>query len=284
MLKLFARKKTDPESQLREILDGYELPMFPAIYLEALQQLRDTESSLGALADVLATDPGLTARLLRTVNSAAFGLRSQVTSVHHAVSMLGRGHVESMLVSLASHSALPSEPCDGFEPERFWRTAARRAAVARALADRVSPAERSECFTAALLSDMAIPMLCTRKGEAYTRLVRQWHDGHGELQVMELEAFGWDHAQVAAMMCSEWDFPDGIAEAIASHHGGDDPEMRVLPAVNLAALIPEVNAEAHIEVLTQRVHESTGLEPSDVHALVEESFRNAEEIAEQFTA
>ena len=52
MLKLFARKKTDPESQLREILDGYELPMFPAIYLEALQQLRDTESSLGALADV----------------------------------------------------------------------------------------------------------------------------------------------------------------------------------------------------------------------------------------
>jgi HD-like signal output (HDOD) protein len=86
------------------------------------------------------------------------------------------------------------------------------------------------------------------------------------------------------MMCSEWDFPDVIAEAIASHHGGDDSEKRVLPAVNLAALIPEVDAEAHIEVLTQRVHESTGLEPSDVHTLVEESFRDAEEIAEQFTA
>ena len=47
MLKLFARKKTDPEAQLREILEGYELPTFPAIYLQALQQVRDSESSPG---------------------------------------------------------------------------------------------------------------------------------------------------------------------------------------------------------------------------------------------
>ena len=194
--------------------------------------------------------------------------------------MLGRGHVESMLVSLASHSALPADPCDGFEPRRFWRRAARRAAVARALADRVNPAERSECFTAALLSDMAIPMLCTRKGDPYARIVQQWHEGHGELQVMELDAFGWDHAQVAALMCSEWDFPEVIAEAIASHHGSDDPEVRVLPPVTLSALIPEVNAVGGIDLLTQRAHEATGLDPSDVRALVEESFRNAEEIAE----
>jgi HD-like signal output (HDOD) protein len=264
-------------------LEGYELPTFPAIYLEALQQVRDVESSTGALADVLATDPGLTARLLRTVNSAAFGLRSQVTSVHHAVSLLGRGHVESMLVSLASHSTLPSERCDGFEPERFWQTAARRAAVARALADHVSPSERSECFTAALLSDMAIPMLCTRKGEPYARIVGEWHDGHGELQEMEAEAFGWDHAQVAAMMCSTWEFPDVIAEAIAAHHGGADPETRGLPAVNLAVQIPEVSPEAHLDRLARQAHELTGLDPSDVQTLLDESFRNAEEIAEQFT-
>lgn len=100
---------------------------------------------------------------------------------------------------------------------------------------------------------MAIPMLCTRKGEPYAHIVQRWHDGLGEMQVMELKAFGWEHAQVAAMMCSEWD-------------------------------VPEVNAEADIELLTQRVHESTGLDPSDVCTLVEESFHNAEEVAEQFAA
>ena len=124
MLKLFARKDVDPQIQLKQLFDGYTLPTFPTIYLEALQQVRDPTSSAAALADVLALDPGLTVRLLGAVNSAAFGLRSPVKSVHHAVSMLGRGHIESMLISLATHSALPAEPCGGFEPHRFWRAAA----------------------------------------------------------------------------------------------------------------------------------------------------------------
>ena len=280
MLGLFSKKKTDADSHLREILDGYELPTFPAIYLEALEQVRDTDSSTGALADVLSSDPGLTARILRTVNSAAFGLRSAVASVRHAVSLLGRGHVESILVALAAHSALPADACAGFEPERFWRTAARRATTAGALADRMSPAERSECFTAVLLSDMAIPMLCIRKGAPYAQIIQKWHDGEGKLQVMERETFGWDHARVAELMCHEWDFP----VAIASHHGSVDPDRPALPAVNLAASIPEVNAEGYVGLLSEQIQESTGLDRSEVEALVEQSFSAAEEIAGQFTA
>ena len=143
MFKLFSRAKTDPETELKSILDGYELPTFPAVYMQALQQVRDTDSSASDLADVLSTDPGLTMRLLGTVNSAAYGLRSEIKSVHHAVSMLGRGHVESMLLSLASRSALPSRASAGFEPARFWKTAARRASTARALSACVNPSEQS---------------------------------------------------------------------------------------------------------------------------------------------
>ena len=89
MLKLFTRAKTDPATELKAIHDGYELPTLPGIYLEALQQVRDEGSSAATLADLLSSDPGLTMRLLRTVNSAAFGVRSSIKSVHHAMSMLG---------------------------------------------------------------------------------------------------------------------------------------------------------------------------------------------------
>ena len=284
MQKLFARKPADAKAELKEVFDGYTLPTFPTVYLEALQLVRDTDASAGALADVLASDPGLTMRLLGTVNSAAFGLRSPIKSVHHAVSMLGRGHIESMLISLASHSSLPSAPCDGFEPERFWRTAARRAATARALADRLAPAERSECFTAALLSDMAVPVLCTRKGAPYTQVLQGWHEGQGELQEMERATFGWDHAQVAALMCDDWGFPTVIAEAIAAHHGSDDAEVHELPPVNLAALIPEINGERGVAAVAEHAHDSMGMDTDEVRALVETSFLQAEEIAQQFAA
>ena len=284
MLKLFARKDVDPQTQLKEVFEGYALPTFPALYLDALQQVRDSTSSAATLADVLALDPGLTMRLLGTVNSAAFGLRSPVKSVHHAVSMLGRGHIESMLISLATHSALPADPCGGFEPHRFWRAAAGRAATARALAARINPAECSECFTAGLLSDMAVPVLSARKGPAYARILEQWHEGEGELHQMEQAAFGWDHAQVAALMCREWEFPDVIAEAIASHHGTDDGDVRTLPPVDLAALIPEVDGERAIATVAERAHAAVGMDADDVRELVENSFLQAEEIAEQFVS
>ncbi len=284
MLKLFARKHVDSKAQLKEVFDGYSLPTFPAVYLEALRQIRDSSSTAASLADVLASDPGLTVRLLGTVNSAAFGLRSPVTSMHHAVSMLGRGHVESMLISLASHSALPADQCEGFEPDRFWLAAARRAATARALADRVTPAERSQCFTAALLSDMAVPVLCTRKGADYARILQRSHEGEGELPELELAAFGWDHAQVAALMCDEWGFPEVIAEAIASHHGTSDPDVRELPPVTVAALIPEVDGDRGIAAVAERAHDVMGMDLDAAQELVENSFLQAGEIAEQFAA
>ena len=284
MLKLFARQQVDPKAQLKEVFGGYTLPTFPAVYLEALKQIRDSRSTVATLADVLASDPGVTMRLLGTVNSAAFGLRSPVKSVHHAVSMLGRSHIESMLISLASHSALPADQCDGFEPDRFWLAAARRAATARALADRVNPAERSECFTAALLSDMAVPVLCKRKGPAYARVLERWHEGEGELIEMERAAFGWDHAQVAGLMCTEWGFPDVIAEAIVSHHGTSDEGVHELRPVTLAALIPEVDGDRGIAAVADRAHHMMGMDTDTVRELVENSFLQAEEIAGQFVA
>lgn len=281
MLKALSRGHLGRTTELKDVLDGYELPTFPAIYLDALKQVRDDSTTVANLADVMAMDPGLTMRLLQTVNSAAFGLRTRIESVHHAVSLLGRGHLESMLISLASRSTLPSVPCDGFEPSRFWRASARRAATARALADRIEPAQRSACFTAGLLQDMAIPMLCARRGKPYAELLEQWRAGQAELHVLELETFGWDHAEVAMLMCKEWEFPESISAAIAAHHKSG-PEVGQLSPVNLVASIPEAGEDAGIEHLVERAQIATGLDREEVHALVTESFRHAEEIAAQF--
>ena len=85
----------------------------------------------------------------------SYGFRPQ-RSVHHAISLLGRDQLESMLLSLAVHDALPSKPTLGFEAGRFWQTAARRATLGRALADKIDPATRSESFTASLLRYHAV--------------------------------------------------------------------------------------------------------------------------------
>lgn len=78
------------------------------------------------------------------------------------------------------------------------------------------------------------------------------------------------------------DFADVIAQAIAAHHGTDDPNVHELSPVNVAVLIPEVDETRAVGVLTERAQEVLGIDPADTRQIVEESFCHAEEIAEQF--
>ncbi len=282
MLRLFARKKVDPREKLSEILQGFELPTFPAIHLEALRLARDIDSDTAELADALSADPGLTGQVLSTVNASAFGLRSRVRSGHHAVSLLGRSQIESLVVALASRACLPSAAMPGFEPKRFWSIAARRAAVARGLNERIDPSQRSEVFSASLLQDMAIPLLCQRHGERYGELVERSLSDDCDLLPLEQEAFGWDHAQVAAMMCSIWGFPETIGEAIAAHHGCDDPETRPLAAVSLVAELCETRLEESSERLIGRAIHELGQPEDQVRQWVEEGLTDGEELAGHF--
>ena len=78
MLGLFGKKKSDPKEELRAVLGECELPTFPAVVANVLQRVRDDEASSSEISDLVSSDPGLSVRLLGTVNSAAFALRHRV--------------------------------------------------------------------------------------------------------------------------------------------------------------------------------------------------------------
>lgn len=277
MLKLFARKKNDPDRLLASVLEGYELPSFPGIITSLLEQLAKEDVSLSAVADQLAVDPGLSVRLLTTVNSAAFSIRNEIRSVHHAVHLLGRAQIESMLISIAVHSTLPCEPAPGFVPARFWSAAARRAAIAAVFAERVDPGAASESFTAALLQDLAVPILAHHRGEEYGALLDEWHAGKGDLCELERRAYGWDHAEVGASVCRRWGMPETFIDAIGVHHA-DDP-TGPLPAARLVSCLPETGPERAAAVLSARAQRWFGLPPESSKAMIEEGLARAPEVA-----
>ena len=283
MLKLFKKKKPDAKRQLREVLGDCELPSFPAILAAALEKVRDPDGPLHEIGDLVATDPGLTVRLLSTVNSPAFALRHKVRSIHHAVSLLGRSQLESILISMAVSQSLPSRAARGFEPSRFWITAAKRATTARALADRIDPSTQSESFTASLLQDLAVPILSHRREREYGPLLEHWHNSVDDLAALERREFGWDHAAVGGAMCEEWRFPERQAQAIAEHHDEADDDPPALPAVRLVAALREIEEQAGIERLVERTRETYGVPADETIALVRASFESADEISRLFT-
>ena len=279
MLKLLKRKPK-PDDLLHDALGDFTVPSFPQNILEGLRALRDPDTNLAKIADQLCADPGISGQLLRTANAPLHGLRRPVKNVHHAVSLLGRSEVESLLLALAVKRSLPRQAVVGFQPVRFWLTAFQRATTARALAHQLHPATASESFTAALLQDMAVPFLAHVKGASYGELVEQWRAGDGELSALERETFGWDHGQIAEAICQTWAFPQGLRRAIAAHHDHDAKAHGVPEAVTLVARLRATGESGEIDGLVTATHEASHLPEDRVRALVETAFAEAEQLSQ----
>ncbi|MFK7846987.1 MAG: HDOD domain-containing protein [Rhodothermales bacterium] len=237
MLRFLKRKKRDPKDIIQELFGDTELPSFPSAVMEVMSLLRNPDSAIRDIEFKIERDPGLSVKVLRTVNSAAFGLSKNVGHVGHAVSLLGRSRLESIVLSVAVNAVLPQKEDSGFDFSAFWSTAAKRACLAKLLAQQFHPITEIEAFTAGLLQDMGIPLLAMQKGNEYVKVYQKWqNDPLSSLEDLEQEAFSFDHTQVGSIVAATWDLPQYLVDAIAGHHtwGGDH---HVEEAVQLVSLL-----------------------------------------------
>ena len=210
MLNLFSKKK-NPKKEHSVILEGYDPPSFPAAVMNVLSLLRDPESSIDEIAAQIEIDPGMQIKVLKTVNSAAFGLSSNVSNIRHATSLLGRSRLESIVLALAIKNTVPDTEVEGFSIQDFWLSAARRGSFSRAIAMRLHPATQIESFTGGFLQDMAVPVLASVKKDAYVEIYQKWlAEPASKLDELERETFGFDHPPVGALLAEEWDMPEYI--------------------------------------------------------------------------
>jgi HD-like signal output (HDOD) protein len=228
------RRLFDPKERLRHALLKQPVPTLPTGPMRVLTALR-SDAALPTIGQLIGQDPALTAALLRTVNSAAFGLKKRVASPGHAASLLGRSALESMVLSIAAAKAMPTE---GFDHVTFWRLSARRAATARALADLVSPRSRHTCFSGALLQDIALPLLIRARPDAYKPMLASSQSGEA-MAAFERETFGFEHAEVAGWLAEDWRFPEDLIAAIQTHHQSEDGPV----PVQIAGLVHDLEDE-----------------------------------------
>ncbi|MGE0792180.1 MAG: HDOD domain-containing protein [Sandaracinaceae bacterium] len=282
-IKRRLKKPDDPKAQLKEVLGDFQLPTFPLVANRALTLLRDPNVSLTAAGDALAEDPALSSRVLQLANSSAFATRHAVRSVGHAASLMGRGQLESVILTAVVGKVLPAPSIASFDTQRFWRAAARRACTARSLAALVHPKTKSETFTASLLGDMAIPLLGQAHGARYGAVYAQWHADGGCLARLEREALGFDHANVAGWVAESWKFPQPLTDAIGAHHDGASDGDAVGPAIGLVAPLGELDDPRSIDEVVEGVASRFGMPTDTVLGILEASRAEADDIAARMT-
>lgn len=275
MRRLLGRaRKSDQSFDFKHELGGYEPPSFPTLVSRALDLLTDADIDMGDVSKVIELDPGVSARMLRLVNSASMAPRSKITSVHQAAMMLGRNQLEALLISVGTGSVIPHPTCAHYEHRRFWVTAAKRATLASMLAGRVDPTRRSENFTAALLQDMAIPVLAMTAAP-YGDILDSWHNTNEDLTDLEASSFGWHHGDVAAWMSSTWGFPNEFVQFMSGHHEGSEPAFA--PA-HVAAAIREVGPGGD-DLTVEQGSAILGVPTDEMVAMITQAEIDAEDLA-----
>ena len=212
-----------------------------------MRESRRESCSLTELGEIVATDAGLSAQLLRYLNSGSFGLRRRVDSVTRAVTLMGLSATQSFLIAAAMQDAAEQSLVRYagrtlFHPGTFSRTNLQRGLFARELAILLG-IDSETTFAAALMQDVLLPVLCDRHTDEYARLIDA---GDGRpLVAREQVEFGWTHPAASAILMRDWWLPPEIVGCVRLHHRLDlvdaDPLLRDSPAypVALSALLPD---------------------------------------------
>ena len=276
----FFKNKIDPKAKLKKILKGYELPSFPAVVMQILQQIRNPNSSASDISKTLSIDPGLSVKILSIANSAAFSPSKKIQNITQAIALVGMSQLESLVLAAGVARGIPKGKCKWHNPGQFWLTSARRAMLANELAMILCPAKGSECFTAAFLQDMALPFLACNRLDVYDPIFKQWQLEGGDLARIERESLDWDHAEVAAWICSEWGLPESIAWAIKNHHNsGIDHDDEALAPVRLVSLLREDEANDGIEELIESACTNYHIPSEKMEAIINPSIEKARDLA-----
>jgi HD-like signal output (HDOD) protein len=288
MLKLFRKRKhKDPKEELRELLGEFELSSFPATVMNVLSLLRNEDSAIKDIASQIESDPGMSVRVLKTVNSAAFGLAREVSNVLHAINLLGRSQLESLLVSMAVRDTVPNISIGEFTTADFWMLSSRRAGLTRAIARKLHPSTQADAFTAGLLQDMAVPVIASLKKDIYDNLFsRARSEPDVTLQSLEMEAFGYDHATIGGLMDEEWSFPVYLVNSVTFHHAetgaGSTSEDGPLvePAIRLATLMDDQCDEENVARIVEMAKNEFSMDPAEIAEMIESELEEAGEFSQ----
>lgn len=207
--------------QLQQLVSRMEhLPSVPSLYSEIVDKMHDPDVTLEDVGNIMAKDLGMTAKILKLVNSAFFGLRRQVSSPAEAVAYLGLDTIKSLVLSMHAFSQFEPPRASGFSMAKLWDHSMQTAAAAKQLTQ-IELNDRKlmdEAFVAGLLHDAGKAALAFNFPDQYGKILQQASHSDARLLLAEQENFGANHADVGGYLLGLWGLPTPVVEAIALHH------------------------------------------------------------------
>jgi diguanylate cyclase (GGDEF)-like protein len=276
------------EQLLQRIQSCPTLPSLPSIAVQVLKLAQSPQVDLAEIAAVISKDPALSGKILKTVNSSFYGRTQAVSTVSHALVILGIQSVKTLVLSFSLVTNLNKNK--GFRHLDYWRRSIYSATAARLLAAKLQIVQQEEAFLAALLHDIGMLVLEVVLGDDAYGSICANAKSHEDLANVENKSLGANHAEVGGVLAKQWKLPPVLEVPIGWHERSaevTDPTLRKLTQVvalagRCASIFVEENPLGAIARVRKTCLESYRMPQGDCDAILGEIGQRTKEAASLF--
>jgi len=221
------------------------IPSMPLVATRCFEMTQDPLCSFDKLVELLSTDPGIAAEILRLANSAMFGVARQVESLKQAIALLGLSRVRDLVLMRYMVQSLNRAKTDPIDITYYWRRSLTTAVVSSRLASATTSRKREEIFIGGLLADVGVVILTQALPSKYEPIASQYRPLGGDMWMnSESAVMEVTHGEVSAMVLESWSLPALLVDAVRHHHGPYDALPADSPARDVARMIGAAGAIA----------------------------------------
>ena len=232
-------------TQLQTLVNSIPLlPALPNNYTQVRSCISADEVDIERMAEIICQDVAISSALLHWSNSALFGQRFQVDTVHKAIIVLGTDIVESLILSEAINRMIAGNLAEipGFTLKIFQKHSFAAAIIARLLIKSLfssNSGRQDRAFTCGLLHDLGKLAAASFFTEKLSAAIALAEKRQCSLAEVEMETIGTTHSELGSYLAEWWALPPFIVNAIQWHHEpkATPVEQDIIDAVHVANLL-----------------------------------------------
>jgi HD-like signal output (HDOD) protein len=216
------------ESVIDHVVQGFHIPPKPEI-LERVQTLAQTPNIDPAeVGQCIATDVGLSASILKTLNSPFYGMARTITDVTQATILLGTNSVLNLVAAIKIREAMQGDSCISLE--RFWDSASDISNAMTYIGKKANvkiPPENLHIV--GLFHDCGLPAMAIKYSNYVEILKVDDNDHDSSITQIENKHYNSNHAVIGYYIASSWGLPKELCNVIRQHHDPRALEHKVTP-------------------------------------------------------
>jgi putative nucleotidyltransferase with HDIG domain len=210
--------------RIKQFIDT--MPSLPATVFRAIEICDNPRTSPMDLNKVVSLHPILTARVLKLINTAYFGMKKRQTiTLTRVITMLRLNTVKNLVISSTAMETLSKEKRDScFDIKRFWQHSLSVGITAKLLAKKrgVDQEQWASYFCVGFLHDIGKLPLDAVFAEDYANAITTSEQERKPLFHVEDRSFNMDHCYVGEVTADLWKLDDELRDTIACHHNYRD--------------------------------------------------------------